>query len=171
MNLEGVVVNGGIAMSEQGSSLFFPATVRKQVLEQHTFLRELLQRALDQTTRGLLHDGTTGLFELADTAGELARRFYAHLAFEERRLAPILGMMDLWGPERVADLLSEHERQRAEMKALLEGITTGWDADRVALTLRSLVADLIKDMAEEERGCLQAEILRWDMVEAVSPRV
>jgi hypothetical protein len=158
-------------MSDQGASLFFPATVRRQVLEQHTVLRELLQRALEQTTRGLLHDSATGLTELAETAGELARRFHAHLAFEERRLAPILGVMDLWGPERVADLLSEHERQRAEMNALLEGIATGWDSDRVALTLRSLASDLLGDMAEEERGCLQAEILRWDVVEAESQRI
>jgi hypothetical protein len=157
-------------MSDQGSSLFFPATVRRHVLEQHTVLRELLQRALDQTTLGLMHDMNTSLSELAETARELARRFHAHLAFEERRLVPILGVMDLWGPERVADLLSEHERQRAEVNALLEGIETGWDSHRVALTLRSLAADLLCDMAEEERGCLQAEILRWDVVQTTSRR-
>jgi Hemerythrin HHE cation binding domain len=135
------------------------------VLEQHGVLRGLLQRALDQTTRELLHEEGTGLGELTETAQELARCFHGHLAFEERRLAPILAVMDLWGPERVADLLSEHARQRAEMEALLEGIAQGWDADRVALTLRSLTADLLSDMAEEERGCLHAEILRWDVVE------
>jgi hypothetical protein len=152
-------------MQEQGSTLFFPATVRRQVLEQHEALRSLLQRALDQTTRGLLGDGL-GLAELTISTRELHRRLHAHLAFEERALAPILGVLDLWGPERVSELLREHARQRAEISAILEGIEDGWDADRLAITLRSLAADLLTDMAEEERGCLDAEMLHQDVVQA-----
>jgi hypothetical protein len=157
-------------MSEQGSSLLFPATVRRQVLEQHGALRTLLQRALDQTTRGLLREGP-GVAELAASARELHRRLHAHLAFEERALAPILGKMDLWGPERVSDLLQEHARQRAEMAALLEGVEGGWDAERVAITLRSLAADLLVDMAEEERGCLDAELLHQDVLQPQTRRI
>jgi hypothetical protein len=157
-------------MSEQGSTLFFPATVRRQVLEQHNALRSLLQRALDQTTRGLLREGL-GLAELAASTTELHRRLHAHLAFEERALAPILGVMDLWGPERVSELLREHARQRAEISAILEGIERGWDTERVAITLRSLAADLIADMAEEERGCLDAELLHQDVVRPQPRRI
>jgi hypothetical protein len=157
-------------MPEPGSTLFFPATVRRQVLEQHNALRSLLQRALDQTTRALLREGP-GLSELVATARELHRRLHAHLAFEERALVPILGVMDLWGPERVSELLREHARQRAEISAILEGIDGGWDAELVAITLRSLGADLLADMAEEERGCLDAELLHQDAVQRQPRRI
>jgi hypothetical protein len=140
------------------------------VLEQHVALRSLLQRALDQSTRGLLREGL-GLPELIASTTELHRRLHAHLAFEERALAPILSVMDLWGPERVSELLREHARQRAEVSAILEGIEGGWDAERVAITLRSLVADLLVDMAEEERGCLDAELLHQDVVRSPSHRI
>jgi hypothetical protein len=156
-------------MSKEGSSLLFPATVRRNVLEQHLALRQLLQRALDETTRGL-RDGGSALNELSAAARELHRRFHAHLAFEERALAPLLGMMDLWGPERVAALLAEHERQRSEMNTILEGIESGWDAERVALTLRSLATDLLVDMEEEESGCLDVELLRRDAIDAAPRR-
>ena len=159
------VLGGGIKMSERGSPLLFPATVRRNVLEQHTALRELLQRALEESTRGLRREGS-GLSDLCAAARELHGRFHAHLAFEERALAPLLGIMDLWGPERVATLLAEHDRQRAEMNTILEGIEAGWDAERIALTLRSLATDLLVDMEEEERGCLDAELLRQDAIEA-----
>ena len=151
-------------MTHPRSSLLFPATVRRQVLEQHTTLRQLLQEALDQTTRCLQRrDPDFG--QLTTSAQELHRRFHAHLAFEERALAPILAVMDLWGPERVADLLTEHGRQRAELDTILEGIEGGWDMERVALTLRSLAADLLIDMEEEERGCLAAEQLREEFIQ------
>jgi hypothetical protein len=157
-------------MSEQGSSLFFPASVRRQVLEQHDTLRTLLLGALDQTTRGLRREGP-GLAELSASACELHRQLHAHLRFEERALAPILWVMDLWGPERVSELLHEHARQRGEINAILEGIDGGWDVERVAITLRSLAADLLIDMASEELGCLDAAFLNQDAVQTQSQRL
>lgn len=115
------------------------------MLEQHTALRELLQRALHESTRGLRHE-ESGLSDLCAAAWDLHRLFHAHLAFEERTLGPLLGIMDLWGPERVSALRAEHDRQRAEVNALLEGIEAGWDAERIALTLRSLATDLLVDV-------------------------
>jgi hypothetical protein len=156
-------------MSERESSLFFPATVRRNVLEQHSVLRALLQRALDESTLGLRRVGS-GLSDLCSAARELHRRFLAHLAFEERALAPLLGMVDLWGPERVAELLAEHGRQRAELDTIIEGIESGWDAERVAITLRSLATDLLIDMEEEERGCLDFDLLRHELIDPERPR-
>jgi hypothetical protein len=168
-NIEDTGFGGGITMSERESSLLFPATVRRNVLEQHSVLRELLQRALDATTHGLRGVGAD-LSELCAAARELHHRFLAHLTFEERALAPLLGMMDLWGPERVAELLAEHTRQRAELDTILEGIEDGWDVERVAVTLRSLATDLLIDMEEEERGCLDAELLRHELIDPERPR-
>jgi hypothetical protein len=159
-----------INMSERSSELLFPSLVRRQVLEQHNVLRRLLQAALDETTRGLQGEGTD-LGQLSASAQDLHRRFHAHLTFEERALVPILDAMDLWGPERVADLLGEHERQRAELDTILEGIAEGWDLGRLALTLRSLVADLLRDMDEEEAGCLSAELLREETVRGQHTRL
>jgi hypothetical protein len=156
-------------MSERAPTLLFPATVRRHVLEQHGALRDLLQRALDETTRCLRGEASSSS-DLGAVARELHRRFHAHLAFEERALAPLLGVMDVWGPERVEELLAEHARQRAQMNAILEGIESGWDTQRVAITLRSLATDLLVDMEEEERGCLDAELLRRDVVPAQAPK-
>ena len=81
-----------------------------QVLAQHEQLRALLFEALDQTGRCL--QGQRELARLALLVLQVRRRFRAHLAFEERKLFPILAQVDAWGPERVAELTLEHARQR-----------------------------------------------------------
>jgi hypothetical protein len=151
-------------MTTEAVSVFFPAAVRDRILEQHVALRELLGQSLDATTRAFAHDGPPGVDELARLTHELRARFWAHLAFEERTLLPILAQLDPWGPERVADLRDEHARQRAELDTLVEGIESAGDSERLALTLRSLATDLLIDMAEEERGCLDCQALRDEMV-------
>jgi hypothetical protein len=150
-------------MTKGTVSIFFPAAVRERVLDQHQALRELLRACLDATARGLQSEGA-GREELSHLVHDLRARFRAHLAFEEQALAPVLSNLDLWGPERVEALLEEHTRQRAELETLVEGVSSGWDAARLALTLRSLVTDLLLDMEEEERGCLSAAALQDQMM-------
>jgi len=101
---------------------------------------------------------------LARVARELQLRFRAHLLFEEEALAPVLAQADLWGPERVQALHEEHRRQREELHTLIEGLESGWGPDVLAVALRSLAADLLIDMAEEERGCLQATVFKDDAI-------
>lgn len=150
-------------MKNEAVSVFFPAAVRDRILEQHGDLRALLQQSLAATTRAFAHEGP-GLDELARLAHELRARFRAHLAFEERTLFPVLERLDLWGLERVGDMRDEHDRQRAEVETLIDGLASHWDGERIALTLRSLVTDLLLDMEEEERGCLANDALRDEMV-------
>jgi hypothetical protein len=76
----------------------------------------------------------------------------------------VLAHLDLWGPERVQDLYTEHMRQRAQLETLVEGVEKGWDVERIALALRSLATDLLLDMEEEERGCVSASLLRDEMI-------
>jgi hypothetical protein len=154
-------------MSNSSDSFLFPARVRNEVLAQHVVLRDLLQRVLNATTLGLQGQATD---DLGGAAHELHRRFHAHLHFEERALAPILAADELWGPERVKDLLEEHERQRAELDTLIEGVQAGWDLERLALVLRSLVADLLRDMQEEDDGCLSQELLNQPLIDAPRAR-
>jgi len=150
-------------MEKADVSVFFPAAVRDRILEQHDDLRALLQQSLDVTTRAFTAEGP-GLDELARLTHDLRARFRAHLAFEERTLFPVLERLDVWGPERVAELRDEHARQRAELDTLIEGLATEWDQPRMALTLRSLTTELLLDMEDEERGCLSSEALRDEMV-------
>jgi iron-sulfur cluster repair protein YtfE (RIC family) len=139
------------------------AGVRHNVLQQHAAMREVFHELLDATTRTLQGDPASA-GELAGLVRDFRSRFRAHLAYEERYLAPVLAEVDIWGPQRVTDLLNEHAEQRSELDALIAGIDGGWDAHGLALTTRSLVTELLADMAEEERGCLSAELLRDDVV-------
>jgi hypothetical protein len=143
--------------------LVFPSVVRNQVLEQHRVLRQLFDRALEATARSLRGDGPDR-DDLGTVALDVRDRFRAHLAYEERMLAPVLAHVDVWGPERVQELLLEHERQRAELETIVEGIQGGWEVERLAVVLRSLVTDLLRDMNEEEEGCLSPRLLRDDVV-------
>jgi hypothetical protein len=95
---------------------------------------------------------------------QLRRRFRAHLAFEERKLFPILAQVDAWGPERVADLTLEHFRQRRQLDTLAQGMREGWGVEHLAVALRSLSTDLLLDMAEEERVCVNEQLLGDEIV-------
>jgi hypothetical protein len=139
------------------------ASVRRNVLEQHVAMREVFRRVIDATTLTLQGDAGSAA-ELSGIVRDFRRRFRAHLAYEERYLAPVLAEVDIWGPQRVCDLLNEHAEQRAELDALIAGVEGGWDAHAVAIAARSLVTELLLDMEEEERGCLSAELLRDDVV-------
>jgi hypothetical protein len=146
----------------------FPKAVREQVLGQHQELRELLSEAMERTTRELKDPGNDALVPIAL---EIRRRMHAHMAYEERSLFPVLLEADLWGPERVGALLAEHGRQRAELDTMVEGVRSGWDDDRVALVLRSLVADILVDMAEEEAGPLSRPLLNDEILEVTTREV
>jgi hypothetical protein len=92
---------------------------------------------------------------LATTTRELCVRFKAHLAFEEEALKPVFAVIDGWGPERVRALETEHVRQRRELDALVARFCSG-DVEQIAGALRALAGDLLRDMEEEEQGCLRA---------------
>jgi hypothetical protein len=138
--------------------LVFPSTVRIQILAQHLELRELIDRTLAEMTASMrreeLDRGQIGRF-----AREVHGRFKEHLAFEEKALAPVLWVVDGWGPERVQDMRKEHARQRRELDTLIDGLNSGWDAERLARELRRLAADLLTDMDQEENGCLRESLL------------
>jgi hypothetical protein len=153
----------------ESPSLLFPQSVRRRVLDQHGRLRQLLDVALE-AGRKALQGSRCDLLTLARVARELELRFIAHLGFEESALVPVLARIDLWGPERVHALHEEHARQRSEMHTLVEGIESGWTPDVLAVALRSLATDLLLDMDEEERGCLQAVAFQDDVISAGAAR-
>jgi hypothetical protein len=151
-------------MGTEPVAQLFPTRVRVEVLAQHEVLRDLLQRTLDETTCCLRErEGRSD--RLISLAHDVSRRFRTHLSFEERSLVPILAAEEVWGQERAAALLEEHARQRGELDTIVEGIETGWDLERVAFTLRSLVVDLLRDMEEEEEGTLRHHLLNEPVID------
>jgi hypothetical protein len=140
------------------ATLVFPALVRSQVLEQHVELRALLERALGSAGPADAATGPAEMESLATTTRELCARFRAHLAFEEEALKPVFAVIDGWGPERVRALETEHARQRRELDALVARLCSG-DVEQIAGALRALAGDLLRDMDEEEQGCLRPGLM------------
>ncbi len=131
-------------------SLVFPSLVRDEVLEQHVELRGLLERAIVDATPQRSASSELDSEGLGATARELCARFRAHLAFEEDALARVFAVLDAWGPERVRNLHDDHARQRQEFDALLGMFESGGDVELLAVALRNLAVDLLRDMEEEE---------------------
>lgn len=141
----------------------FPSQVRTQVLEQHVELRSLLARAIaDATPDGFLT--ARDAHRLTMTARELATRFRAHLAFEDHELSRVFVALDAWGPERVRDLHTEHRRQKRELDELMASFESGAETAQLARAVRSLAQKLLRDMEEEEEGCLQSPLMQADSI-------
>ena len=138
-------------------SLVFPALVRRQVLEQHGELRVVLERVIGRAAP-VARDAV----ELAASAREMCGRFRVHLDFEEHALPPVFAVLDAWGPERVRDLRDVHARQRQVLDGLLGRFEAGGNVHELAGALRDLALDLLRDMEEEEDGCLRASLMSSD---------
>jgi hypothetical protein len=154
---EGTAKETGI--ERQAARGHAPSKVRAEVLTQHEGLRTVLSAA-QSAARNASPDPP----QLRHLAHEIRRRFRAHLAFEERVLIPVLAAIDVWGPDRVRDLIGEHTRQRADLEALVEAIDKGGDGVTAAAVLRGLAIGLLRDMAEEERDYLGPELLRDHLI-------
>lgn len=142
-----------------------PSVVRDQVLIQHQALRHELGRLEEVAADpGVLLGPERRRQHLVELLSALRDHLRGHLAFEERWLAPLLAEGDVWGPQRVRDLLLEHEVQRARVHELVSAAEGGWDLDRLCDATRRLVAELRADMADEEQGCLSEQLLRDDVV-------
>jgi hypothetical protein len=58
----------------------------------------------------------------------------------------------------VRALETEHARQRRELDALVARLCSG-DVEQIAGALRALAGDLLRDMDEEEQGCLRPGLM------------
>jgi len=136
--------------------------IRRIILVEHEGLRIAL-RAVE----GLLDRAAQGDVAALKAAHEqvqaLLESFTRHVEHEERLLRPVLQTIDAWGPARVQSMDEEHAAQRAVVSALaaLDAISdpAGW-----VRQVRAFSADLLRDMAEEEKTCLSPKVLRDDIV-------
>jgi iron-sulfur cluster repair protein YtfE (RIC family) len=158
------LVEGGVVMVPITANIDpRPAEVRAQVLAQHHELKELIQRAQKATT----WPGEPS-FERAEHVVRLAEELYArfenHLRFEERFLFPALRDADVWGDERVAALTKEHALQRGDLERFIDLVDSQCPPEELRGALAALSEKLLEDIAEEEDACLDADLLRDDLV-------
>jgi hypothetical protein len=155
---------GGERKEGEMATMVFPSSVRAQVLEQHRELRVLLEAALEELGReGSVEEAAE--VRLRAVGRELCERFCAHFAFEGETLRPVLAALDSWGPERVRALDDEHARQRRQLEDIRGRCERGaCDAGELHAVLCELAADLARDMAEEEEGCLTAALLGAELL-------
>ena len=145
-------------------SQMLPSQVRRMILGDHVWLRELLAD-IDELARRVA-DGDHDLVpRLRERVLEISDRFLRHLDLEEEFLVPALRDADAWGDERAALLLREHEAQRERFGELLKSLReAGSPVRSLALEIRLLVRDLLFDMEHEEHALLSPRVLRDDPV-------
>jgi hypothetical protein len=133
--------------------------VQREILEQHEEIRVWihgLQRNAERIDIPCVQDAIRILLR------RFAAHFDAHLAFEERELAPRIRALDAWGIEREAALRAEHRDQRRRLErvcALAEDAST---VETMALfdEVSALADSLLEDMLVEERTI--SELARID---------
>ena len=88
----------------------------------------------------------------------------AHLFDEERLLGPILMRIDAWGPQRLELMQAEHAHQRAVLAVLGSDRTRVLPNEALARRAWDLSADVLADMAAEEREILVSSVLTDDTI-------
>lgn len=136
-----------------------PRQIRKRILADHGFLKELLDE-LDRKAFRVLKGQEDEASALRDLGLSFHSRFAEHLAFEDRYLVPSLRAAGLAGIEHSERLTDEHREQRELLSYILSGLE---DRNRparvVAEQLRSLVELILDDMAHEEMAIVKGAIL------------
>lgn len=135
------------------------AHVERQILEQHEEIRARL-RAL---TRGAERaDLPWAQRVLRILLLRFAADFEAHLAFEERELAPRMGSLGDDAREREAALHAEHREQRRRLEEVCALAEDPASADTIDLlvAVTELADSLYEDLLEEERAI--AELVRTE---------
>jgi iron-sulfur cluster repair protein YtfE (RIC family) len=144
-------------MPTETPSVAATSALRRQLLEQHSVLRELLRRLLGAAER-VSEGAATETQTLKDLVSLLRVRLRTHVACEESALPVLLGATEAPAARLIQKLLADHARQRSDLDALIgEGVDTNWDPERAAAAVRSLARDLLRDMDEEEQAGLGAD--------------
>jgi hypothetical protein len=122
--------------------------VRRNLLAQHDSLRRLmaeLEGALEREQSP------------APAIKALRDALHAHNVAEEAVLGPILSEIDVWGPERVKQMIEEHKVEHALLVHRL-------DPAAAPDAIRAVLSELRAHMAHEEEHTLSEELLKDDVV-------
>lgn len=137
-----------------------PSEIRAMILGDHAELRALLRdidanldRADDPLARTRLPEQLTHFYAA----------FLRHIEHEEQILEPVLADIDNWGPVRIERMDAEHAEQRAQI-GRLSSLRPSPDVRSYVEQIRSFLRAIRADMDEEERECLNPNVLRDDTI-------
>lgn len=131
--------------------------VRRTILDDHAWLRELLRDA-DVVARRVEQGDHALTGRLRERAQAMHARFLRHLEYEEAFLVPALRAIGTQGAERAAELLRDHVEQRERFVALLHELRQPCGDPRpLAREVRRLAESLLADIAHEESSLLGEE--------------
>lgn len=137
-----------------------PREIRKHILTDHAFLRDMLDE-LDQKAFRVLRGREGEIAALRDSGLSFHSKLAEHLAFEDRFLAPALRAAGPAGSEHSKRLADDHREQRELLSYILSGLR---DLNRparvIADELRGLVELILDDMALEEMTIIKGAVLR-----------
>lgn len=139
-----------LARNPTAGDLFSAA--RTHILAQHEDLRRRLLSAFAAVDAASSED-PEAVDELRLVGVMVLSQLKSHMAFEESVLLPLFAASAPPGPSAASALVDEHRRQRAELTRLIDLCA---DGERSALCedMRALIADVLADMAVEERTML-----------------
>ena len=147
-----------------------PRQIRKHILADHAFLREMLDE-LDRRAYRVLRGHEDETSALRDSGLSFHAKFVEHLAFEDRFLVPALraaGGVGIGHSEHVAD---DHREQRELLAYILSGLRDlSRPARVIAEEMRSLVELILDDMAVEEMTIVKGAVLRDPDLRPSPPR-
>jgi iron-sulfur cluster repair protein YtfE (RIC family) len=134
-----------------------PSEARTQLLEEHTALRERMNRTASLAAR-LLLDAPVEADFTRELAG-LRDAFAKHNTLEESYLVPFLRDADAWGPIRVERMVEAHRQEHVALRKILEG-----EPREVAQRMSDIIEDLEAHMQHEERTFLSPAVLKDDLI-------
>lgn len=138
-------------------------TALRGILWQHGRIREQLGRARTVAEQAL--DGVAPSPDaVASSIGDIRSIMEIHLTFEENVLLPILRDDLPVGPQRAEQLTDEHHRQRELLADLHREARAHPELPTLAAKLAFLTSWLLADMAAEERGLLNPDVVRDDLI-------
>jgi len=142
-----------------------PSEVRTRILDEHTELRVVLADCLKLAGEVLAgQSGKKGL--LRERCRDLYGMLLRHMELEDAILGPALRETDAYGPLREKQLREEHRNQRATLARALIDLDTDQDATELAGFVKTLVDDITRDMAHEEKDLLTEDLLKDDIINA-----
>lgn len=142
-----------------GTAELAPSEIRQRVLDDHARLSALLEYI-----EGLVKRLDRGERSVAPRLHQWMRDLHAfvraHIALEDRILAPAIRDADGFGPARLEEFSRVHEAQKQELAERLETMRALDDTEELGKLVRDVVALLREDMRLEEKMFLSETVLR-----------
>jgi iron-sulfur cluster repair protein YtfE (RIC family) len=133
------------------------------LLKQHDWLRSLLS-GVEVAATEAEYGGGPAMVALAVAIEQLGHALDEHNAAEEAMLDPLLREADVWGPDRVAQMIEHHRAEHAASREELRVLAGARVPELAAARVQRLSTRIRAHMDGEERDFLNSRVLRDDVV-------